>query len=108
MLLLFLTNCTGKKPVQAPQDMKPAQYSSYSISGIITSSNGKPIEGVVVSIVSGTASFPEIAAVSNDSGAFSFDGIENGKFTLKAFRGDSVRTVEVEVDNKETNIQIKF
>ena len=50
--------------------------------GLVTSAGGAPIADLRVGIVSGTAPFPEIAAVTDANGAYSIGGVPSGTFQV--------------------------
>ena len=54
------------------------------IVGSVTDKAGRPVPGATVSIVSGTTSFPEIAAESDTLGRFALPGVPEGQFEVEA------------------------
>ena len=56
------------------------------IDGVVVDSEGNFYEGITVSIVSGTAAFPEIAATTDSDGYFQICSVRNGTYTVAAFR----------------------
>lgn len=97
--LLFLGDCTQP----TPQTMQ-----TYSIEGIVTDRSGLPIAGVMVAIVDGTSPYPDIAATTNEKGAFSFGPLKNGDYTVQAFREGLSRQVKATVRNENAKMTIQL
>lgn len=55
-----------------------------SITGIIRDANNAPLEDVNMVIVSGP-SHPDIVALTDSGGRFSFENLQPGDYTLKAY-----------------------
>ncbi|HEY4698950.1 MAG TPA: carboxypeptidase-like regulatory domain-containing protein [Nitrososphaerales archaeon] len=55
---------------------------SGSIVGRVVDRNGYPISGVIITILNGTAAYPKVLVVSNEEGAFEFQTIPLGSFTV--------------------------
>jgi len=62
--------------------------SQHVIEGSVMDAAGRPAEGATVAIVEGTASFPDMAAVTNADGTFRFGHLSNGEYVVKAFGAD--------------------
>jgi uncharacterized GH25 family protein len=62
--------------------------SQHAIEGSVMDAAGRPSEGATVAIVEGTASFPDMAAVTDASGTFRFSHLSNGEYVVKAFGTD--------------------
>ncbi len=52
------------------------------IEGTVTDSEGEPVSGMRVSIVSGTAAFPEIAPETDSKGYYRLDSVPAGTFEI--------------------------
>lgn len=80
------------------------------ISGKVAGVSGDPIVGARVCLIDGPVALPDIAALTNDQGAFSLSAPAAGGYRLKCF-ADDLRPVEVDVVveqgfNQEINIQL--
>lgn len=53
-----------------------------AIEGIVTDSEGGPLTGLLVGIVSGTTFFPEIAVVTNEEGYYQIGSVPSGTFEV--------------------------
>ena len=82
----------------------PATDAAGGFAGVITDASGAPIADMLVAIVSGTAAFPEIAAVTDSSGAYSLGGVPPGTFQVAVFdlQGQMAREESVVVTAGET------
>ncbi len=81
---------------------------NYSIEGVVLNHHNQPIPDAVITIASGTGSAPDIAAVSNDEGAFSFYNVEAGRYRLKVVNGQYIEYVEVTVDRDTAFVKINI
>lgn len=57
--------------------------------------NHKPVEGLTAMVVDGPGSWPEIAAISNSKGEFSFQVERDGVYKVHLFSDDNVKTILV-------------
>lgn len=55
-----------------------------SIGGRVLGPEGAPVAGVAVMIAESTAPHPDIAQITSETGAFRFDGLSTGSYTLVA------------------------
>jgi hypothetical protein len=55
---------------------------SGGVGGIVSDGGGNPLPGLSVSILRGSAGFPEIAAITGEDGGYSIGSIPPGVFTL--------------------------
>jgi hypothetical protein len=71
---------------------------------VVAEVDGVPVSDMRVSIVSGTAPFPEIAAVTDADGAYSIGGVPSGTFEVAVFdlEGRMVGEESVVVKGGET------
>lgn len=97
--LLLLAQC-GRP---TPQTMQ-----THSIEGIVTDQSGSPIPGVMVAIVDGSSPYPDIAAVTNDKGEFSFGSLKSGEYTVQAIREGVSKQVKTSVKNENAKMTIRF
>jgi hypothetical protein len=58
---------------------------TFSISGSVKAANGAPVPGASVLIAEGPGPAPDIAALSNDAGTFTLDGLSEGTYIVRAF-----------------------
>ncbi len=86
----------------------PQTMQTYSIEGVVTDQSGLPISGVMVAIVDGTSSYPDIAAVTNDKGEFSFGPLKSGEYTVQAMREGQSKQVKASVKNENVKMTIRF
>ena len=75
-----------------------------SIDGTVTSLNGEPVVEVRVAIVSGTASFPEIAPETDEAGHYQIGGVSPGTFEVAVYdsNGQSIGQASATVTSGET------
>lgn len=59
--------------------------SQHNIRGTVLDSYGRPLAGATIAVVEGSASFPDMAAVTSDDGSFSLGPLSNGEYTVQAF-----------------------
>ena len=72
------------------------------ISGRVLTADGAPIAGARVYFVSGPGSFPDVAALTNDDGAFTLSAPTPGTYEIQgAADGFASRTVEAAVSAGE-------
>jgi hypothetical protein len=78
--------------------------STGGIEGVVTDTDGTAVAKMRVSIVSGTAAFPEVAAVTSDEGRYSLGSIPAGSFQVGVHDQDGERVPlrDVEVSAGET------
>ncbi len=69
---------------------------------VILKRNGKPVEDVTAMIVDGDASWPEIAASSNENGEVALIVSEPGKYTVRIFSEQGERDVVIAADEVKT------
>ena len=62
-----------------------------SIAGIVTDLEGAPVAGMRVSIVSGTAAFPEIAPETDGGGSYRINSVPPGTFEVGVHDRDGQR-----------------
>ena len=73
--LIIISGC------QATEE-EPTEQVLGEIEGTVTDVNGRAIAGMRVSIVSGTTGFPEILAMTNDSGYYKIGSVPSGSFDV--------------------------
>ena len=75
-----------------------------SIEGAVTGPDGEPVGGLRVSIVSGTAPFPEIAPETDDAGLYQIPGVPPGTFQVAVHdnQGERVGVESIDVMSGET------
>lgn len=76
-------------PARTPRRSGPSNKSERPMRGnlrgrVVRSDTGAPIPDATITIVSGAGPAPDIAPVSNASGAFSLDGLPAGQWVLRA------------------------
>jgi large repetitive protein len=91
----------------------PAHQIGSTIAGkVIRMDTGLPVQDASVMIVSGPAPSPDIARITDDSGAFSFSGLAPGEWLLRAIAPTSQsgqRSVYVSAEATAlTSIEIDF
>jgi hypothetical protein len=75
-LMLLLNSCRG-----GPEpDTRP--ISGGSIEGVVEGADGRPVPGMRMVIISGTAPFPELAPETNENGGYQFPGLSPGTFEI--------------------------
>lgn len=76
------------------------------IMGRITNKKGDPIQDVMVNIINGTGSYPDIIALTDMNGEYDLDYITPGVYTVKAEKHQFiVQQKKVKIDvNKETRL----
>lgn len=98
--VLTLCRCSQTAPHTTMQ--------TYSIEGVVTDRSGLPMPGVMVAIVEGTASYPDLAAMTNQQGQFSFGSLQKGEYTVKVFRESLSREEKVRITNENAKITIRL
>jgi|GEM_PF-1760439 len=101
ILCFLMVSCAQNTP-------KTVQQKFFSIQGIVTNQQGKPIAGVAVAIVEGTASWPEIAAVTNEKGEFSLGNLANGSYTVQAMFAGNTERVPALLKDANTSVRLIF
>ena len=69
---------------------------------VVRARTGKPVANATITIVQGAGPAPDIAPVTDSSGAFALDGLPKGKWVLRAIgpRGDEGKaTVQIGADS---------
>jgi hypothetical protein len=61
------------------------------IEGIVTDPEGNPLAELRVFIVSGTTSFPEIYAITNEEGRYAIGSVPQGKFEVAVYNTEGER-----------------
>lgn len=111
VLPFFMYACGGSnKQIPLPMTHSSPSTAQYYIQGKVTNAADLPLEGVTVAIVEGSASFPDMAAVTSSDGIFRFSPISNGEYTLQAFGPDGRGTkakVAVRDSNSTVNIRLE-
>jgi protocatechuate 3,4-dioxygenase beta subunit len=79
---------------------------SQVISGTVRNDAGRPVENARVYLVSGPASFPDIAALTDPDGRFSLSTPTPGQYSIacEADAGSGLVTVTV-ADGQETTVE---
>ncbi len=98
-LILVVVACReGADPTATPA-------SSGIIEGVVKDANGRPVPGMRLGIVNGTAPFPEIAPVTNEDGVYHFPGISPGAFDVAVHdrQGNRIALQSVEVKSGEAS-----
>lgn len=70
---------------------------SGSISGYVVQ-DGRPVADATVTVLAGSGPYPDLAALTDNDGWFTFDGLETGQWVLRAYGengsfGDAVTPV---------------
>lgn len=109
IVLLAALACSGggaASPTPSADSTPPpaGDVESGGIEGTVSSPGGGPVSGTRVAIVSGTASYPEIAPETDDDGHFRLSGIEPGTYEVAVFdsNGDTADSQSVVVRSGET------
>lgn len=80
-----------------------------SIKGILTNKTGGPMADAVIMIKEGSHEFNDIASISNDQGEFYVsDIVIPGKYTLQIKGKNATVFKEIDIQNSDTIIYIKF
>lgn len=112
LLIAIHSSCTP--PAAPPPDSSAhrtpvaVQKAYYTIEGIVSDTRNRPLEGATVVIVQGTASYPEIAAVSNEKGQFSLGSLEKGTYTVQATYNGKTEKQEVMIENANKSAAFTF
>lgn len=64
--------------------------------------DGAPVNGVTGMVVDGPASWPELAAISNEDGQLSFEVDAPGTYEVQLFMEDSTETISVKTGETVT------
>ncbi len=97
--ILVAAACGGRAELTATPAL------AGSIEGVVKDSDGQPMLGIRLGIVSGTAPFPEIAPVTDEDGVYKFPAIPPGTFYVAVHDGQGSRLALqcVEVRSSETS-----
>ncbi len=98
-LILVAAACgEGAEPTATPA-------SSGIIEGVVKDADGRPVPGMRLGIVNGTAPFPEIAPVTNEDGVYRFPAIPPGAFSVAVHdgQGNRIALQSVEVRGGEAS-----
>ena len=90
-LLLASAACGGDDDPTAVPAPAAATSVSGSITGRVTDAAGQSVEGARVAIVSGTAAFPEIAAITGPDGSYQLGSLSAGTYEVAAHNDDGDR-----------------
>ena len=100
-LLFLVSSCTQNTPMPVPKKF-------FSIKGTVTDQAGRPLGGVSVAIVEGTASWPEIAALTNENGQFGLGSLENGTYTVQAMYSDRTERAQAVIRDADASVKLMF
>jgi hypothetical protein len=80
---------------------------STSVTGVVRDEAGVPLSGTVVYIASGTGSWRDVAALTNERGEFQLSGMEPGKYELAVRRAGFVSAgVEVKIGEVRSDVNV--
>ena len=68
------------------------------VNGILKDSNGNAIPNAAIMVVDGPGSFNEMAAITNEDGAFSLVNLTQGTYSLRIQATDKAITKNVDID----------
>jgi hypothetical protein len=109
IVLLAALACTGggaaaPTPSAGTTPTPAGDVESGGIEGTVAGPSGGLVSGMRVAIVSGTASYPEIAPETDDDGNYRLSGIEPGTYEVAVFdsKGDTADSQSVVVKSGET------
>jgi hypothetical protein len=108
LFLLSHCNTPAVPPGDVSGNRSATQKMFYSIDGLVTDTQNRPLEGVVVVIVKGSAAYPEIAAVTNEKGAFSLGSLEKGTYTVQATYSGQNKQQDVTVGDRSASVAFVF
>lgn len=76
--------------------------------GIVVDKNMKPVENVVISIVSGPGKFPELAAITNQNGEFEFENLQEGLYSIliRDNFGEKIEKIQLNSNTKEYIVEL--
>lgn len=97
ILLIFVVCSCALKTKEKSMQNSEQSYSGV-LNGKVINESGIPIPEVTVSIVSSPEPVPDIAAITNSNGEFSFSYLKNGSYKLRFILNDLniVKTVKFE------------
>ena len=97
--ILVAAACGGRAELTATPAL------AGSIEGVVKDSDGQPMLGIRLGIVSGTAPFPEIAPVTDEDGVYRFPGIPPGAFSVAVHdeQGKRIALQSVDVRSGEAS-----
>lgn len=79
------------------------------ISGTVRGPNGKPVSGARCFFIEGPVAFPEVAAVTDDEGAFSLTAPAPGKWVVSCAADDlSGQTATVNASGKTARLDFQL
>ena len=96
ILLLAALACAGggaaaPTPSAGTTPTPAGDVESGGIEGTVAGPTGGPVSGMRVAIVSGTASYPEIAPQTDDDGHYSLGAITPGMYEVAVFDSNATR-----------------
>ncbi len=99
--VLLVVACSGSS-----DDATPLGHNGPGgIEGTVTGLDGEPVAGMRIAIVSGTASFPEIASETTDVGLYQIAGVPPGTFQVAVHdrQGERIGVESIDVRSGETS-----
>jgi protocatechuate 3,4-dioxygenase beta subunit len=77
------------------------------VTGVVQDESGVPLPGATVYIVSGTGSWPDIAALTNDRGEYKLSGMNPGSYVVEVHHDDFVSaSASVGVSEEPSRVDI--
>lgn len=77
--------------------------------GLVRDEAGRPVEGAIVAVVSGTGRYREIAARTGPDGTYRLSGVEPGTYELRASHPSlGVGTASADVSRAGGSAEVNF
>lgn len=70
-----------------------------NVSGTVFGMSGQPLPGATVMITQGSVSFPEIAAITSETGRFEFGDLLVGSYTFSAFSDEGQGLTQITLED---------
>ena len=102
--VVVLTAAACSQQSGEPNRPPVGESRSGGIEGTVADAQGRPLEGIRVAIISGTAAFPEIAPETDAAGNYQIGGVQPGTYQVAALDRDGQRVdlETVDVNNGAT------
>lgn len=113
--LLFLSccllmACNGQKKNNIPNSESKESTSKImlTLEGVVTNNQGLPVSDVIVTILSGAGNYPDIGAMTNEKGQFSFSNLPAGTIELKFITDTQEMEKKVALKKGQTSFVFKL
>lgn len=119
IIVIGLVNCTStdkegttdnteETPNNRSLDNNSTTMTTCTLDGVVLDNQNQPIPEVVVTIQKGVGDYPDIAAMTNDQGVFSFSDLQPGAYEFKFMAENLETTKSVVIQNSTEKMEFKI